>query len=248
MKTKRKLNTKTLKRLPITANLIASMAFIVGLTGSPSSQAATIQGTSSSVAILTDKEGLAAALAHRHIIVATNIESSLDLGAVDLAASDALSKISSGQAKVSFKVQDLVVDTNSAAASIIPVFSNAKLWVVGTDKLEEGNASTVKENMLDSSQLDAGKFATIEGQGRFDSCVTKADALECKLSLTLIVKGKSIAKQLPLTIKKSGQSAVAEFLGSFKFTDFGIKPYTAMFGAIAVKDQFYVAGRITASN
>ena len=127
------------------------------------------------------------------------------------------------------------------------LLSELKLWNLKNDRLEPGNAEKVRENMLDESQLDMAKYPNIEGSGRFTSCqVVSEQSTRCSLELTLKIRGRVVTKTLPLVIRRSGSELIAEFSGSFAFSEFGIKPYTALMGAIAVKDGFTLASRIVA--
>ena len=211
-----------------------------------SGQGATIMVPKSSLAILTEKEGVAAALAHRHIIVATNWTAELRIDRkVEKVAS--LAAITSGSATISLPVKDLIVDSPDAAAGIVGFLGELKLWNPKDDRLEPGNAKKVRENMLDESQLDVAKYPNIEGSGRFSSCqAINESSTGCSLELTLKIHGRVVTKTLPLVIRHSGGELIAEFSGSFAFSEFGIKPYTALMGAIAVKDVFTLASRIVA--
>ncbi len=211
-----------------------------------SSQGSTIMVPKSSLAILTEKEGVAAALAHRHIIVATNWTAELRIDRkVEKMAS--LAAITSGSATILIPVKDLIVDSPDASAGIVGFLGELKLWNPKDDRLEPGNAKKVRENMLDESQLDVAKYPNIEGSGRFSSCqAVNESSTRCSLELTLKIRGRVVTKKLPLVIRYSGGELIAEFSGSFAFSEFGIKPYTALMGAIAVKDGFTLASRIVA--
>lgn len=225
---------------------VSILGLLCTLTAATQARASSLQTDTSSLAILTDKEGIASALAHRHIIVAGKWTGQIDLGSVDQTSENILSSVTSGKASISIPAAELIVDSPDAAVKIIPVLKSANLWGE-TDKLAPDNASTVRDNMLDASQLDAKKFATIEGSGAFSSCTKKDDALTCKLTLTLVIKEKNVTKEIPLEIRKKGSSLTATFVGSFAFSEFGMKPYSAMLGAIAVKDRFYVAASLAAA-
>lgn len=224
----------------VTAGFMVNVPSIAG--------AQSLQVGQSKLAILTDKEGLASALAHRHIIVASNWSGSVQLKYQGDKPSDALTSIESGSAKIEIPVKDLVVDSPDAAQGITEIFTKAQLWNAKTDKLEPGNAETVRENMLADSQLNASRFAKIEGSGKFESCQKIADSqLQCLMQLTVTVRDKAVIKSLPVTISGSGKDLNAEFTAKLKFSEFGIKAYTAMLGAIAVKDEFVLAGRLIAT-
>ena len=213
-----------------------------------SARAATIQTGQSTLAILTDKEGLAARLAHRHIIVASKWGGELLLSKDGKLHTGLLPSATSGQATISIQVKDLLVDSPEAALGIIGVLEASKRWDVKTDKLEPGNAVEVRQNMLDASQLNADKFPSIDGIGKFSNCEKVSElSLKCSLHLTLKIRGLQVVKEVPIELKREGANIVAEFSIPYRFKEFGIKPYSAMFGAIAVKDEFFFAARIVAT-
>ena len=85
--------------------LLALLAVqLAGYFGHSSAIAAKIDDTRSTLAIVTDKEGLASALAHRHIIVASKWSSKLDLKL------NGAGIVESGIAFISIPVAELIVD------------------------------------------------------------------------------------------------------------------------------------------
>jgi hypothetical protein len=228
-------------------SLLAACVFAVTF-GQSAANAASIQSEQSSLAILTDKEGLAAGLAHRHIIVASKWSGTLQLAKKAAPATSLLSSISSGEATIIISAKDLIVDSPEAAKGILGVLVEAKHWDVQKDKLEPGNATKVRDNMLDESQLSAEKFQTIEGNGLFSSCEKLTDAsVTCALDLNLKVRGQTVAKKVSVILKQQGTAIVAELFVPYRFSEFGIKAYTAMFGAIAVKDEFFLGARLVST-
>lgn len=204
-----------------------------------SAAAASIDLNRSRLAIVTQKEGIASGFAHRHIIVAENW-----LGQVDRKA-NASGRLEKASAVVSLPVASLVVDSNEASRDLINLLTDAKVWSLSEDSLSPENSAKVRQNMLDDSQLGAEKYPTIEGEGTIHSCRhTLEGSSNCTLDLRLRVRGRDASKSVSVAVKKIGDSEVAEFLAKFKFSDFSIKPYSALMGAIAVSDEFVLVARI----
>jgi hypothetical protein len=220
------------------------LAFGVGLaaTGWSSGQqvlGATIDISKSSLTIVTEKEGLASGLAHRHIIAAAKWTSTLDLKV------DSTGAIEGGTATVSIPAAALIVDSPEAAKPIMGLLKEGKIWDSEKDSLSPKNADDVKENMIVESQLYVAKYPLIEGRGTLKSCQkSSASDTICSLDLTVKVRDQSVTKNVAVLIRSENSGQVAEFISRFKFTDFGIKPYTAMLGAIAVSDEFVLATRL----
>jgi hypothetical protein len=232
-----KISNKFVRRIKIFALLSACMMG-QSLMAAP----ATVAISKSTLAIVTQKEGIASGLAHRHIIVAAKWIASLDLK-----NGVATNHLESGTAKISIPSADLIVDSPDAAQGIVEVLKSGKIWDPSSDKLSPENAEKVRENMLVDSQLAASKFPVIQGSGAFTDCKKSSDLLtECTLELTLKVRDRTVTKTLPLSLKNQDGEWTADFLGKFKFSEFGIKPYTALMGAIAVTDEFVLACRLAA--
>jgi hypothetical protein len=194
------------------------------------------------LAIVTGKEGLASGLAHRHIIVARNV-----VGRIKVTGSPALSAVTikSAVADIEFAVDQMAVDLEEEAKSIIPSLVSAGVWDQGKDKIEPSNSEKVRENMLAESQLDAKKFSKISGHGELSACqaVSSSEA-RCSLALTFAIKGGAVKRDLQVKLTGAGKSLEASFVVPMKFTDFGIKPYSAMMGAIRVSDEMFISGMI----
>ena len=210
--------------------------------------AANLDIAKSNLVILTEKEGIASALAHRHIIAASNWTGVLELKKQTDKVAGSIPTLESGSANIVIRTKDLVVDSPEAAAGIISLLGETKRWDPNKDKLEPGNADSVRENMLAESQLDAQHFPKIEGFGRFSDCKKNGELkLKCSLESTLKVRDRSVVRQMTVSIKNADKELVVEFIGEFRFSEFGIRPYKAMLGAIAVTDEFILAGKIVAS-
>ena len=209
--------------------------------------AASIQVPESTLSILTDKTGLASGLAHRHIITASKWSGSIQLSKGAGAKGDRLGELISGEATITLPVKDLIVDSPEASQGIIGVFTTAGQWSAGTDKLEPSNAGKIRDNMLDESQLAAETFPTIEGVGKFSGCRLNGALTTCQLQLILKIHGQSVTKTVPVTIKREADRLVAQIFVPLRFSEFGIKAYTALLGAIAVKDEFFLGANLVAT-
>ncbi len=209
--------------------------------------AVSIQVPESTLSILTDKTGLASGLAHRHIITASKWSGSIQLNRASGAKGVDLTSLTSGEATITLPVKDLIVDSPEASKGIVGVFTTAGHWSVSADKLEPSNAEKVRENMLDESQLAAEKFPAIEGSGKFSGCEVKASTATCQLQLTLKIRGQSVTKSVPVTMTQNGGRLAAQIFVPLRFSEFGIKAYTAMLGAIAVKDEFFLGANLVAT-
>jgi hypothetical protein len=222
---------------------LVAVGFPLFISAQAYSSSLTLDQSKTALAVLTNKEGLAAGLAHRHIIVAQNVRGTLTA----VAQAGSLLPVS-GAAQLEFRVEDMIVDQTSAADKIVPVLESNHSWNSKSDKIEPSNSEKVRENMLAEDQLDAKKYPVIKGSGTFSSC-TALDAARanCDLELQITIKGVSVTRKAQLLVVSSGDGLTASFHLPLKFTDFGIKPYTAMMGAIRVSNEIVIAGQLQAT-
>lgn len=201
----------------------------------------------SSFAVVTGREGVASGLAHRHIVVASDPAVSLTLTFPQDVAKSQLQLPSGGSADIKVKVKSLIVDDVDASESIRGLLVERGIWNATADKVEPSVREKVTENMLDSSQLDEAHFPTISGTGTFTDCQPSGtQTATCKLHLTVTIRGTDVSKDLDLKLSRDADGTTARFVGTFKFTEFGIKPYSAMLGAIRVSDEFSLAAILRA--
>jgi hypothetical protein len=226
--------------------LIKAAIFFIAISVK-TSFAASIQAQESTLSILTDKTGLASGLAHRHIITASKWSGTIQLNNAAGAKGNGFGELISGDATITIPVKDLIVDSPEASQGIIGVFTTAGHWSAASDKLEPANAEKIRVNMLDESQLAAEKFPTIEGVGKFSGCAVNGALTTCQLQLVLKIHGQSVTKTVPVTMTQSGGRIAAQIFVPLRFSEFGIKAYTAMLGAIAVKDEFFLGANLLAT-
>jgi polyisoprenoid-binding protein YceI len=101
--------------------------------------------------------------------------------------------------------------------------------------------------MLGASQLDAAHFPEVKAElvslQRKESS-GKDGPWNTKLRVT--IHGKTVERTLPVTWSESSGAVKAELIGAFKFSEFGIEPYSAMLGAIRNDDLFHIYASVGA--
>ena len=109
--------------------------------------------------------------------------------------------------------------------------------------ISEGMRMDVKKHMLSDVQLDAEKFPMISFQST--SCSGSDGKSTLKGNFTL--HGVTNPVEVPLTISSDDGLRIQ---GSFpiKGTDYGITPYSAMFGAVGNKDGMKITFDLQAAN
>ncbi|MCP4807188.1 MAG: YceI family protein [Proteobacteria bacterium] len=180
-------------------------------------------GSSLYVQVFKDPDTVGADLSHDHVVTASGWTGTARWN-VDDPSQCALS--------ISVPVQKLVVDAPKMRAAV---------GLEGV--LEDGQRDDVRKNMLASDQLDAASFKTISFEAT--SCVLSGKVVSVTGDFTLHGVTKSIT--VPLTVTADDSAFQAR--GSFKIkgSDYGVEPFTAMFGALKNKDKMALTVKITGS-
>ena len=191
-------------------------------------------------AVLTHRAGVASGLAHDHLIVARGASVGV---ALDPAAPDA--------ARLTFSAQALSLDVDPAADRQSTGPRLRELGVLDRDftAVEEKDRAKVRKAMLAPGQLHAERFPKIEAtvaglQRRGGEGERVALGWDAKVRVT--IHGKTVERQVPARWDEKNGELTAEALGEYLFSEFGIEPYSAMFGAVQNADRFHVYVRLVA--
>lgn len=193
-----------------------------------------IQPADALFAVLTFKDGIAAKLAHNHLVHATSFTGRVEYDETGATAPKFLLDV---------PVSSLAVDDPETQKKWASVFQALGLLGAPQGELSASDREKIKANMLDEGQLDLKKFPMVQAQ------VTRLAKGETKVGnrvftdladVSVTVKGKTVKKQVPAIVKASGSTIEVEALGSYQFSEFGIKPYSAMLGAVKNKNNFNV--------
>ena len=66
-------------------------------------------------------------------------------------------------------------------------------------------------------------------------------------TLAFTVHGKTVKRECPANIVVEENGLKVDAVGAFKFSEFGIKPYSAMAGAVKNADEFHLFVKILKS-
>ncbi len=173
----------------------------------------------SELVVKTQKEGFASALAHNHVVQASEVSGELTW---DPAAPDA-TKVS-----VTVPVAGLVAD---------------KLEIRKRhgqpSEISASDQQKVTETMLGEDQLDLKKFPTIS----FVSTAMEKGVLSGKLTL----HGVTREVKVPVKIEEKDGAVVGTASLKLLVSDYKIKPYSAALGAIKNKDEVELVLRLVAA-
>ena len=196
------------------------------------SQAYQVDHSKSLFAIVTHKAGIAKAAAHNHLIHAES-------PTVNMVVKDNLVDSSFD---FSAKVQDLVVDDPHMQKTWDARIQSIGI-ATGFSQIDESDRSDIRESMLDEGQLNAAKFPTITAKitalKTHTATVGEVSATHIA-DLQVTIHGTTVSREIPCRIQKQAGGIEVIAKGQFKFTEFQIEPFSALFGAIGNQDAFDV--------
>lgn len=192
--------------------------------------------------VVTHKGGLASGLAHDHVIAAGAYDAALDF---DPAAQ------TSTRFTLELSVEDLVVDDPNIQERAYPRLEQLGVLDSPLSAVSDKDRGKIRKSMLGKSQLDATSFPKIRVTAvGVEEVRNDDDAGEFthEVRVTLEVRGRSVERAARARYTVLDGGIEAEALAEFRFTDFEIKPYSAMLGAVRNKDRFHLYMRLTAKS
>jgi polyisoprenoid-binding protein YceI len=160
------------------------------------------------------KGGIASALAHDHVIRATEYSGKGTFDAENPSASLIL----------------LEVKTDSLKADEPSMREKYGL----TKTVSEKDRAKIQATMESAKQMDVKKYPTM----RFQSTeIRKQTEGQYIVAGNLTIHGVTQTVSFPATITRENESFRGKAQLRFKQSDFGIKPYTAVFGAVRNEDE-----------
>ena len=187
------------------------------------------------MAVVTHKGGLAKGLAHNHFIAPAKVDSQLTLtdGPESLTFT------------ISLDVNDLEVDPPELSAKWYPRIEALGLLDEAFGEVSEKDRGKIRKTMLGKSQLRADRFPTITARGEVtatrETTVGEVTFTHV-LTVSLTIRDVTRDIEIPANISVENGRLSLEATVRMRFSDFGIKPYSAMLGAVSNKDEidFYV--------
>lgn len=190
-------------------------------------------------AVVTQRGGVASRFAHNHFIAADGYQATLE--AVD------------GQVNgFTFEcdAEELLVDNPSLREQWEETLSDAGLIDINLSKVSESDQAKIRKHMLAEDQLFAEEHPTIkvEASAIRDQPSTHDDREYSHMAeVDFTVHGKTVTRELPVNIRVVDGAIEIDTSVAYRFTDFDIEPYRAMFGAVKNKDEFFLVCVIKAT-
>jgi hypothetical protein len=174
----------------------------------------TIDRSNSTLRILTYRGGKLAHLGHNHLIA------SRDLWGYGLLAKT----LTASRFAVCVPVQTLIVDDPEMRAAAGKAFA---------EEVTDSAAAGTRRNMLSERQLDGECYPYIIVLGR----IVGGGAPQISMDIELHVRNKVHTIPITARFEQSARSVIVSGNVEVKQTDLGIQPYTALFGALTVRDE-----------
>lgn len=192
-------------------------------------------------AVVTGKGGAAKGMAHNHFIVAPGAKAVLSYDAADPTKSTFTLEV---------PVKSLQVDPFDLEKKHYGRL--AELGLVAEEFADVGDKDRgkIRTSMLDESQMNEAKFPVVKARVvRIEAKERPAGKAKLPYTVTLALDlvGKTVEKPFAASATAAGDKLTVEAVGSYKFTEFGIKPYSAFLGAVKVLDDFHVYVRLEAT-
>jgi polyisoprenoid-binding protein YceI len=195
----------------------------------------------STFAVLTHKAGLAARLAHDHLVVARQPAVTVDFDP----AAPALAKLA-----LTVPVLALEVDAQAERAR-----HAARLTLLGAltepfAPVDDADRRKIRAEMLAPKQLFAERFPEVRaellalaprgGAGGESARVALGWNATVRLELRGVAREKTFPVRWEVVAGERGEELRAELLGELRFTEFGIEPYSAVAGLVKNADLFHL--------
>ena len=189
---------------------------------------------SSLFSVITQKGGVAKGLAHNHFVHAPKYEAKLTLDRENL---------ESTRLEITFSVADLEIDDAETATKWFPKIRDMALLEEPFSQQSEKNLNKIRKSMFAGDQLNLKKFKEIKAtilEIRAKPGQIGKSSFTHELTANLTIVGQTLPVTFAANLTNEDQLFRLEALALLKFSDFGIEPYSALFGAISVLDPFHI--------
>jgi polyisoprenoid-binding protein YceI len=193
-----------------------------------------LEPSSAAFLVITKKEGVASGFAHDHLIAAQDYK-------VVLSAPEG--EPEKGVFRFVVNASSLTFDAPETQTKHFAALKAAGVKAEPFSPLSEGDRAKIKENALGASQLDAAKYPEILAEVtnlKKEGNTFQGREFSHTATVKITVKGKTVEKRLPANVTMASKELTVESVGAFAFSEFGIKAYSALFGAVRNADPFHI--------
>ena len=194
-------------------------------------------------AVVTHKGGFASGVAHNHLVTASGYQAKLSFDASMPLATRFELKLASEQ---------LVVDSWDLEQAWYPRLEELGILDEAFSEVSSKDREKIRKAMLSKGQLDAAGSPEITARitavreeattlgGEVAPEARERNTFSYTADLELVIGGKKVERPVAARYHLADGVFNIEAVGTFQFTDFGIKPYSALFGAVKNEDMFHI--------
>lgn len=196
----------------------------------------------STFAVLTARAGVAARLAHDHLVVARGPRCELDFDPADPAAT----RLACVQ-----PVLALDADPTAERARLAPRLELLGVRSGALPPVDDDDRAEIRAAMLAADQLFADRFPEIRAE--LVSLVRRGGdgnarvALGWDARIRLTLRGETVETTAPARFELDGELLTAELVAELRFTDFRVEPYSGVLGTVRVADLFHLYVELVAT-
>jgi len=222
-------------------SLVFAGALVVAFQAFAESAAYTVDTERSVFAIITHKAGVAAKMAHNHLVVAKTYSSTIQ---------NSGETIEGLSFTLTVPVKELAADLPEQQKKWYPEIEKAGILDEPFSEISESDRQKISESMFSEGQLDAEQHPEIKAELvsiESNQSTAGEKTFEHAATIRFTVHGKTVERAMPANIALENGVLSVEATGRFRFTEFGIQPYSAFLGAVKNRDAFDVYVNIHAN-
>jgi len=183
-----------------------------------------IIGGQSDIHVLVYKAGALGALGHNHVVSVGNLK-----GKIHLATPRDKSRF-----EFNVAVGRLIVDPARLRRQEGKAFAS---------KPSKSDIAGTRKNMLSSKLLNGSKYSTIQIKGTGGP---KSGAKSGTLRVSVKILGRTKTLNVPIALNLKGDRLIASGSRKLSHRELGLKPFSALFGALKVADGMRLKYRVVA--
>ena len=185
------------------------------------------------LAVVTHKAGVASGLAHEHLVVASDWSGDVR---VDLAEPGRSS------AELAVSARGLLADPDDERSRWEERLLELGLLEGPFEPLSDRDREKIGKALRSGKQLDAERFPEIRAR-LLELRAPQEEAATWTARVELEVRGRPAESEATVEIDRRGDGSVRlEIRAPFRFTQWGIEPYSALLGAIRNTDELDLFG------
>ena len=187
--------------------------------------------------VISHKGGFAAGLAHDHLVAASGYVAHVAFDPDDPG---------SARFELELEAEKLLVDDPDIQRRLFVRLEELGVLDSAPKQVSERDRRKIRVAMLGDRQLDSESFPTIRVSATVSGRLSAAGIFSHEVLMTFEVRGQRAEGPAQARYTHREGQLEVEALGEFLFTDFGIRPYSAMLGAVRNQDRFHIYLHLTA--